>query len=574
MQPQLSETFSFVQHVDPKSAIYCHSGSSLMPGCSCDEAVAAVRRLDATTALPSTAPGKPLVAQGKIGGTNPWTGEALPEVNVSSIRDVHKAVDAARTAQRFWKDLSLKQRARFMKEAAKRLLARREQGLTLVSQELGKVPADALFTEALGPLDALAGWLRVIDGAPAGEVSLNPLAFPSKQARIDLIPRGVVGIIAPWNFPIAGLYRSVFPALLLGNAVVVKPSEHSPRSSAWFLSQLTQALPPGLVQVVQGDGATGRDLLHAGIDACVFTGSSSVGETVERTCFARGIPCSAEMGGNDAAIVLADAELGRTVAAITHWALQNAGQACGAVKVVYVERAIAQDFTKQLAQAWRQFLHTSTDQPSGTLAPLAFDAQRDVLVERIEQAKLKGAQVLVGGTVSGLSVTPTLLTHCNSDMDIVREETFGPVLPIVVVDDAEEAVRRVNQSDYGLTASIWTRQVARAEQLVSQLDVGVVTVNNHALTGAIVDLPWSGRRRSGRGIANSAWSLSTFVRPKAILLDRSTSVESYWMPFDDNLEELGESLADAQLGRWGRVPAVPFLIKKRISTIKTFFEID
>src|SRR6187402_1264259 len=113
MQPQLSETFSFVQHVDPKSAIYCHSGSSLMPGCSCDEAVAAVRRLDATTALPSTAPGKPLVAQGKIGGTNPWTGEALPEVNVSSIRDVHKAVDAARTAQRFWKDLSLKQRARF-----------------------------------------------------------------------------------------------------------------------------------------------------------------------------------------------------------------------------------------------------------------------------------------------------------------------------------------------------------------------------------------------------------------------------------------------------------------------------
>lgn len=468
MQPQLSEKFSFVQHVDPSSSIYCHSGSSLGPECSCDEASSRLRKSART-----------LVEDGKIGGINPWTSEALPKVDVSSARDVQNAVEAAHKAQKFWGELSLKQRAKFMKEAAKRLLARRAQGLTLVSQELGKVPADALFTEALGPLDALAGWLRVIEGAPAGEVSLNPLAFPSKQARIDLVPRGVVGIIAPWNFPIAGLYRSVFPALLLGNAVVVKPSEHSPRSSAWFLSQLTLALPPGLVQVVQGDGETGRALLQADIDACVFTGSSAVGETVERTCFERGIPCSAEMGGNDAAIVLADAELGRTVAAITHWALQNAGQACGAVKVVYVERAIANDFTEQLAQAWRQFLHTDTEQPSGTLAPLAFDTQREVLLERIEQARRKGAEVLVGGTFNGLSVAPTLLTRCNGDMDIVREETFGPVLPIVVVDDAEEAIARVNQS-----------------------------------------------------------------------------------------------LADAQLGHWSRVPAVPFLIAKRISTIKSFFEIS
>jgi len=574
MQPQLSEKFSFVQHIEPSGAIHCHSGGAVGPGCSCDKTISDVRQLGRTTQGAWLTPSRPLIENGKIGGINPWTSESLPEVDVSSAGDVQNAVETARTAQKFWKDLSLKQRAKFMKDTAKRLLARRAQGLTLVSQELGKVPADALFTEALGPLDALAGWLRVIEGAPAGEVSLNPLAFPSKQARIDLVPRGVVGIIAPWNFPIAGLYRSVFPALLLGNAVVVKPSEHSPRSSAWFLKQLTLVLPPGLVQVVQGDGATGRALLEAGIDACVFTGSSTVGETVERSCFERGIPCSAEMGGNDAAIVLADAELGRTVAAITHWALQNAGQACGAVKVVYVERAIADDFTQQLAQAWRQLLHTDTERPSGTLAPLAFDTQRDVLLHRIEQARRKGATVLVGGSVSGLSVAPTLLTDCNGEMDIVREETFGPVLPIVVVDDAEEAVRRVNQSDYGLTTSIWTRQVARAEQLVSQLDVGVVTVNNHALTGAIVELPWSGRRRSGRGIANSAWSLGTFARPKAVLLDRSTSVESYWMPFDDNLEELGESLADAQLGHWGRVPAVPFLIAKRISSIKSFFEIS
>ncbi len=504
-------------------------------------------------------------------GVSPWTGKPLTLVNVATHAEVKYAVSAARFAQRQWGRLSLKERYATMKRAARRLLEERAVGMSIVGEELGKVPADALFTELLGPLDALAGWQRVIHHAPAGRIGLNPLAFPDKQARIELEARGVVGIIAPWNFPIAGLYRSVFPALLLGNAIVVKPSEYSPRSSAWFLEILASELPPGLIQVVHGAADTGKALIRAGIDACVFTGSSAVGEKVEKDCVARSIVCSAEMGGNDAAIVLEGADLDRTVAGITHWALQNAGQACAAIEVVYVESSIAEDFTERLQRVWKQLRFRTTLHPSGTLAPLAQEKQKQKVLDQIESAKSLGARVLLGGQSSQLKVMPTLLADCSAEMDIVREETFGPVLPIVVVESAEDAIRQINQGKYGLTASLWTKDIERAEELIPTLDVGVVTVNNHALSGAMTDLPWAGRRASGKGIANSAWSLGTFAQLKTVVIDRSNSVEPYWAPFDPDLEALGNGLAEVQLGNLRNVYALPFLLLKRAFTLKTFF---
>jgi acyl-CoA reductase-like NAD-dependent aldehyde dehydrogenase len=509
----------------------------------------------------------------EIEGLDPRNLRPLPPVRSSSLDEVARAVRTAREAQPKWQELSSADRFRLLERAAKRLLAERDEGLSIVRREIGKTPADALFTEALGPLDALRGWRKVIDHAPAGSVSLSPIAFPKKSARIELTPRGVVGIIAPWNFPVAGLYRSVFPALLLGNAIVVKPSEHSPRSSGWFLRILSEVLPPGTVNVLFGDGAIGEALVMADIDACVFTGSTAVGQLVERRCFDRGIACSAEMGGNDAAIVLNDADLPRTAAGLVQWALQNAGQACGAVEVVYADSRIAEQLVARLTDACRRLKRPVPDEGAGSYAPIAFRAQLERVQAQLTDARERGAVVETGGVADGLWLAPTVLSGCTTDMDIVREETFGPVIPVVSVDGAAEGIRHVNAGKYGLTASIWTRDLARADVLAGRLDVGVVTVNNHAFTGAIPELPWSGRRASGRGIAGSAWSLATFARPKAIVLDGSDSPEPFWVPYDGDLEELGHLLADAQLGRLTRAYKIPLLLRKRVKAVKAFFGI-
>lgn len=504
-------------------------------------------------------------------GVDPRNGQRLEPVPVTDSNALREAVSNAKLAQPAWNAVGFAERARVLKKAAKRMLAERRDCLAIVEQEIGKVPADALFTEALGPLDSLLGWIKVIESAPAGKVSLNPLAFPKKEARIELVPRGVVGVLAPWNFPVAGLYRSVFPALLLGNAVVLKPSEHSPRSSAWFARMLQAELPPCVLQLVQGGADVGEALVDAEIDACVFTGSTAVGKKVESRCLERGIAVSAEMGGNDAAIVLHDADLPRTVAGLTHWALQNAGQACGAVEVVYADSRIAKELTDRLADAFRRLQAAPEPGLSGSVAPLAHPAQLDSVIAQLNDAKEKGAEVLCGGTSTGLFLQPTVLGSCSDDMAVVREETFGPVLPVVVVDGAADAVRRVNRGRYGLTASIWTGDYERAEVLAQQLDVGVVTINNHAFTGAIAALPWSGRRDSGRGIANSAWSLLTFSRPKTIVSDRSPGPEPFWVPLDDDLIELGHLLADAQRGRVARAFKIPLLLRKRVAHVKAFF---
>lgn len=502
---------------------------------------------------------------------SPRSGQALDQVQATAVSEITERVRRARQAQESWAELTQEERLRLLKKAARRLLNNRSEAIEIVMAEVGKAAADALFTEGLGPWDTLQAWAKVVEKAPLGAVGLNPLAFPKKKAKIRLVPRGVVGVIAPWNFPIAGLYRSVFPALLLGNAVVVKPSELSPRSSAWFVETLARELPAGIIQCVQGGAEVGAALIEADVDACVFTGSSAVGHQVEKRCQERGIFVSAEMGGKDAAIVLADADLPRTVAGLTQWALQNAGQACGAVEIVYAEERIAEELTDRLADAFQRLGASQPLSQSQSLSPVIHERQLRKIEAQIQDALDRGASLRAGGPAEGLWLPPTLLSSCTEEMQVVQEETFGPVLAIVTVDGPADAIRRIHRSRYGLTTSIWSRDLTRAERLAEQLQVGVVTVNNHAFTGAIAALPWSGRRDSGSGIANSAWSLLTFARPQAVVVDHSSDAEPFWLPYDEDLVQLGNLLADAQVGKLTQAYRIPFLLRRRLAQVRAFF---
>lgn len=477
-------------------------------------------------------------------------------------------VDAARVAHQVWSRQRFEARVAALRRASRAMLADRERLLSIVRAEVGKTEADALFTEALGPLETLNAWVPMVQGVlQPKKVSLNPLSFPKKSGWSRLLPRGVVAVIAPWNFPVAGLYRSCFPALLMGNAILVKPSEYASESSRWFVDHLAAELPPDLARTIVGGPELGRALVEADIDACAFTGSVATGRRVQVECARRGVPCSVELGGNDFAIVLNDCDLKRTIAGLTQWSLQNAGQACGAIEVAAVDQAVADPLVAGLAIAFRG-LRLGVD-----VAPLVNKRQLDQVDAHVKDALRKGARLVCGGHRSGpgLGFLPTVLDHCTEDMDIVREETFGPVLPIVRVPNAYEATKLANRSQFGLTASIWSKDIDRAKKLAGRLDVGVVTINNHALTGAIPDLPWAGTKDSGPGIANSVHALSTFGRPNAVLVDESKSPEPFWLPYDRQLVELGHRLADAQIGRILKAYRIPILLRRRSEAIKRHF---
>jgi acyl-CoA reductase-like NAD-dependent aldehyde dehydrogenase len=498
----------------------------------------------------------------------PSNGTARPAK--SAVNDAVKVVEEARVVQPEWASRSLDDRAAALERAAKHMLRDRQTLLHLIKEEMGKHPVEGLFTEALGPLDAVKTWKKVIARASDRRVPLNPIAFPKKRARIAMVPRGVVGIIAPWNFPVSGLYRSVIPALLSGNAIVLKPSEHTPRSSAWFADAIAREVPHGVVSVVQGDGVAGMAVVESGIDACVFTGSVRGGGKVRVRCAELGIPSSVEMGGKDAAIVLADCDLARTVTGITHWTLANAGQSCGGIEVAYVEERIADAFVERLGAAWKK-LRTGPGDDDVDVSPLGNRHQLEVVEAHVADALAKGAKLVCGGKkTEGLGYLPTLLDRCTPEMDVVREETFGPVLAIVRVWGADQAVRAINTAKYGLGASIWTRDVDRAERLVDRLDVGVACVNTHQFTGAVPQLPWSGTRATGFGVANSELSLLTFMHPKTIAVDESDS-EFWYMPFDRTLRDLGEALIRAQLGDVLGAVKIPLLMRRRKKRIRDFF---
>jgi acyl-CoA reductase-like NAD-dependent aldehyde dehydrogenase len=516
----------------------------------------------------------PLVRGGAIHNVSPVDLRALAPLPITSAESVKALVDKARIAQRGWANRSLSERSAALTRAAKTVLDRRHEVLALMREEVGKLEVDALMSEVLGPLDQVGAWTSVVKPVlERKKVSLNPINFPKKSAHVDRIPRGVVGIIAPWNYPVATLFRTLIPALLCGNAVVLKPSEYASRVERWFAERLSEELPPDLIGIAIGDRSTGEALVESGVDAIVFTGSIPAGRAVARRCGELLIPCSVELGGKDAAIVLDDCDFDRTVAGLTHWTLHNVGQACGAIEIAYVDARIADRLVQRLASAWAKLKVGDGAPGEVDISPLTNARQLALVEAHVEDAKKKGAKLVCGGkrTGRGYFYEPTLLDHCTADMDVVKDETFGPVLAVVRVDGAADAMRRIAASRYGLTASIWTRDHARALRLAEQIEVGVVTINNHAVTGAMASLPWSGWRETGTGVANSDLALATFLRPKAVLLDRNSDPELYWMPYDKTLWELGNLLAEAQILKLGGVWKIPFLIKRRLDTVRTFF---
>ena len=473
---------------------------------------------------------------------NPATLETLGEIPLASATEVRAAVAAAEAAFPSWAALGVEKRAACLLKARDYLMERLDETCELISKENGKPRAEALTSEVFVVADLITHYAgRAKTLLVSRPLSLhNPMMKATKCSRLVPEPLGVVSIITPWNYPFSIPMSGIVFALLAGNTVVFKPASDTAMIGLKIHEILTVGggLPAGVLNTVI---ATGRDmgtaLYEPPVRKVVFTGSTEVGRAINQVAAKHFIPTSMELGGKDPMVVCEDADLDLAAGGALWGAFTNCGQVCASVERVYVARSVHDAFVEKVVAKAKE-LRLGADQDFDVdVGPMANEEQLRTVEEHVRDALTKGARVLVGGKRPdrpGYFFEPTVLVDANHTMKIVMEETFGPVMPIIAFDTEDEAVTLANDSPYGLTASVWTRDKAKGNAIAHRLQAGTVTVNDCVYTYSLCETPWQGMKASGVGASHSDDGLLEFAYFKHINVDRSPGFmkrRMWWFPY-------------------------------------------
>jgi acyl-CoA reductase-like NAD-dependent aldehyde dehydrogenase len=486
---------------------------------------------------------------------NPATGQIIGHVPDLDAAAVKHMVDGARAAQPGWAEMGYEARAKVFYRARKWLVDNRERVARTIVEETGKTHEDAMLAEVLFIADSFGYWAKSAPKHLADEKVKSHSPFMlGKKLKIRYQPRGVIGVIGPWNYPLTNCFGDGIAALAAGNAVIFKPSDVTPYSTMLMQECMREAgLPDGVMQVATGRGATGAALIEH-VDYVMFTGSVATGKKVAAAAAETLTPFSLELGGKDPMIVLKDADVERAANGAVFWSMANGGQICQAIERVYVEEPIYDEFVNKVVEKTRA-LRQGVPGGAGEVevGAVTFEPQMDIMEDHMKDAVEKGAKVLVGGKRrqgEGRFFEPTVVVDVDHSMKLMQDETFGPILPVMKVRDEQEALRLANDSRYGLNSSVWTKDIEKGERIASQVQAGSTCVNDAVANYAAQELPFGGVKESGIGVRHSAAGIRKYTHAHAILVTRfAMKRELYWFPFTKRNAKILERILVWMYGR-------------------------
>ena len=488
------------------------------------------------------------------------SGRVVAEVRATPVEGVPEIMARAHAAQREWAARSIESRCAALRKLRDAIYEHRDEITQVISLETGKPHVEAVFSElilALDTTDFLARraseWLR------PERVPHHNIAVKAKTGWLQFEPHGVIAVISPWNYPFSIPISEIVPALAAGNAVLLKPSELTPQVGA-LIEKIGAAanLPGGILQVLQGGGALGAAIIEAKPDKVCFTGSVATGRRIAEACARLLIPTVLELGGKDAMIVLGDADLDMASSAAVWGAFTNCGQACLSVERIYVDASIAEQFRRMCVEKTGKLRLGPPRDADAEIGPMIRPSQMEKVEEQLRDGVAKGARILAGGQrradLGPSFFEPTVVANVNHSMKLMREETFGPVLAIAAVHSADEAIALANDSEFGLSASVWTRDSELGKAVASRLRAGSVMVNDVASYYGVCEAPHGGSGASGWGRAHSRLGLLEMVRVKYVDVDRMPRTpKSWWYGYSENFAAAADRFVDFLFApRWSR----------------------
>lgn len=490
---------------------------------------------------------------------NPATGEIIGYSPIIPQEEMPEIIQAARDAQKYWTAIPVRQRSRQLLAVRDYIVEQAEQIATVIHQDTGKVLLDAYTTEVLATATALNYYAKRAPGFLHPEKLANgSLALIQKRSTVYRVPYGVIGIISPWNYPFTIPFHEVAIGLLCGNAVILKTATAT-QMVGRLIEQCIQAadLPEGLFSFVNMPGRIAGDaLLDAGIDKLFFTGSVPVGQQLMKKASQYLTPVSLELGGKDAMIVCEDADLERAANGAIWAGFQNSGQSCGGVERLYVHHAIYDEFLTLLKQKVERLYPGVNSNPDANLGVMTTSEQANIVRTQVQHALEKGANVFSQSPMPSTSrngnfIPAMVLTDVNHTMQVMRDETFGPVLGVMKFSTIEEAIALANDSELGLTGSVWSGNQKKAEQIGRQLQAGAIMINDHLMSHGMAETPWGGFKHSGIGRTHGKYGFEEMTQPQVIVRDRLPFAKRdlWWHPYDEQVHKALQGIMQLLYGK-------------------------
>ncbi|MGG1680009.1 aldehyde dehydrogenase family protein [Neobacillus sp. NRS-1170] len=467
----------------------------------------------------------------------PATGEQIGEIEETPANQVGFFYHKGRIAFQSWSKLQIEERLNYLKKLKKIMVEEMEEVAKIISADTGKVVTEALIADIMPTLDSIDHICKHAENILNRKRVKTPILLIGKRSYIEYMPRGIVLVISPWNYPLQLAMVPMISAIASGNSVILKPSEVTPLVGKCIEDLFRKAgFPEGVVQVAHGGKEVGAAFTNGRPDYIFFTGSVKTGKIIQEVAAKELIPTTLELGGKDPMIVFKDAHLERAAKGAAWAAFTNSGQVCMSAERLYVEKAVYSKFISLLKKEISE-LRQGTD-VNADVGSMTFPAQVQIVKEQLEDALNNGAVLETGippkEWQNGMFLPLTMVTNVNHQMKIIQEESFGPILPIIPFETEEEAIMLSNDTVYGLNASVWTRDITKARRVASKLISGAIVINDAIITVANHGLPFGGTKQSGIGRYHGDAGLKIFCHEKSIVEDRGRKkTEIHWYPYED-----------------------------------------